>query len=75
MVELTKPYDNLDILRIAARILLGPGRRTRDRQYICSQLVQECYRHAGIVFPYVGRSISPDDIWKDERVIPVCRIH
>jgi hypothetical protein len=26
------------------------------------------------VFPYVRRSISPDDIWKDERVLSVCRI-
>lgn len=74
MDELTKPYDNWEILRILVRILLGMGRRTRDRKYICSELVQECYRHAGIVFPYVRRSISPDDIWKDERVLSVCRI-
>ncbi|MEN9285212.1 MAG: hypothetical protein RLZZ179_2705 [Verrucomicrobiota bacterium] len=74
MDELTKPYDNWEILRILVRILFGTGRRTRDRKYICSELVQECYRHAGIVFPYVRRSISPDDIWKDERVLSVCRI-
>ncbi|MFN5960775.1 MAG: YiiX/YebB-like N1pC/P60 family cysteine hydrolase [Verrucomicrobiota bacterium] len=74
MDELTKPYDNWEILRILVRILFGKGRRTRDRKYICSELVQECYRHAGIVFPYVRRSISPDDIWKDERVLSVCRI-
>ena len=74
MDELTKPYDNWEILRILVRILLGMGRRTRDRKYICSELVQECYRHAGVVFPYVRRSISPDDIWKDERVLSVCRI-
>ncbi len=74
MDELTKPYDNWEILRILVRTLLGKGRRTRDRKYICSELVQECFRHAGIVFPYVRRSISPDDIWKDERVLSVCRI-
>jgi hypothetical protein len=74
MDELTKPYDNLEILRIAIRIAFKLGRRTRDRKYICSELVYECFRKADVWFRFNNRSISPDDIWKDDRVIPVCRI-
>ncbi len=74
MDELTKPYDNLEIFRIAVRIAFGFGRRTRDRKYICSELVYECFRKAGIWFKFQKRSISPDDIWKDARVFPKCRI-
>ena len=74
MDELTKPYDNLEILRIAIRILFKIGRRNRDRKYICSELVYEAYRKAGIWFHFHKKSISPDDIWKDSRVAPVCSI-
>ncbi len=74
MDELTKPYDNMEILRIAIRILFRIGRRNRDRKYICSELVYECFRKAGVWFKFQKRSISPDDIWKDGRVYPQCRI-
>ncbi len=74
MDELTKPYDNLEILRIAIRLLLKRGRRNRDRKYICSELVYECYRQAGVRFKFHRKSISPDDIWRDERIQPICRI-
>ncbi|HRG79249.1 MAG TPA: YiiX/YebB-like N1pC/P60 family cysteine hydrolase, partial [Cyclobacteriaceae bacterium] len=47
MDELTKPYDDWEILRIAFRILFKVGRRVRDRKYICSELVQACYHQAG----------------------------
>ena len=75
MDELTKPYDNFEILRIAIRILFRIGRRNRDRKYICSELVYECFRRADVWFKFHKRSISPDDIWKDPRVHHVCRIH
>lgn len=75
MDELTKPYDNFEILRIAIRILFRIGRRKRDRKYICSELVYECFRRADIWFKFNRRSISPDDIWRDPRVHHVCRIH
>ena len=75
MDELTKPYDNWEILRIACRILFRRGRRNRDRKYICSELVYECYRRADVWFKSNKKSISPDDIWKDARVHQVCRIH
>jgi hypothetical protein len=74
MDELTKPYDNFEILRIAMRILFKMGRRKRDKKYICSELVYECFRKADVWFRFHHRSISPDDIWKDPRVHHVCRI-
>lgn len=74
MDELTKPYDNFEILRIAIRILFKRGRRSRDKKYICSELVYECYRKADVWFKFHKKSISPDDIWKDPRVHQVCRI-
>lgn len=75
MDELTKPYDNFEILRIAIRILFKIGRRNRDRKYICSELVYEAFRKADVWFKFHHRSISPDDIWKDPRVHQQCRIH
>jgi uncharacterized protein YycO len=72
--ELTKPYDNWEILRIAVRIMFQITRRSRDRKYICSELIQECYQQAGVKFPIRNTLISPDDIWKDERVMLQFRI-
>jgi hypothetical protein len=74
MDELTKPYDDWEILRIAMRILFKRGRRVKDRKYICSELVQVCYKEIGIVFNYRNKIISPDDIWKDERLVMKYRL-
>ncbi len=65
---LTNPYDNFEILRIAMRILFRKGRSTRDRKFICSELVDECYRAAGVRFRRSDNYISPDDIWRDDIV-------
>ncbi len=75
MDQLTKPYDNWEILRIAFRIAFGIGRKSRDRKYICSELVYEAFHKAGVEFSYHNRSISPDDLWKDPRVKIRFRIH
>ena len=74
MDELTKPYDNSEILRIMLRILFRVSRRTRDRKYICSELVFECFRQAGVSFRLADRFVSPDDIWRDAQVVPLQRI-
>jgi hypothetical protein len=66
---LTKPYDNSEILRIAMRILFRIGRRTRDRKYICSELVDECFRAAGVRFTRPDNYVSPDDIWRNDCVV------
>jgi hypothetical protein len=66
---LTKPYDNSEILRIAARILFRIGRRTRDRKFICSELVDECFNAAGVRFTRPDNYVSPDNIWCNDCVV------
>lgn len=68
MDELTKPFDNFEMLRIAMRILFRVGRRTYDRKYICSELVYECFRRAGVKFRLRDNFVSPDDICNDATV-------
>lgn len=64
MDELTRPYDNSEILRIAVRIALRVTRRTNDRKYICSELVHEAFRRAGVKLQVGDGYISPDDLWR-----------
>lgn len=71
---LTRPYDNFEILRIAMRILFRKGRRVRDRKFICSELVDECFRAAGVRFRRADNYISPDDIWRDDIVALRARV-
>ncbi|HKQ46955.1 MAG TPA: YiiX/YebB-like N1pC/P60 family cysteine hydrolase [Phycisphaerae bacterium] len=68
--ELTRPYDKDEIAKIIARIALGLGRKERDREYICSELVFECFAHAGMGFAYNPKGfISPEDVWTDPQVL------
>ena len=66
--ELTRPYDNFEIVRIMMRILFHISKRERNRNYICSELVRDIFAKAGIIMQYKDTYISPDNIWKDERV-------
>jgi Permuted papain-like amidase enzyme, YaeF/YiiX, C92 family len=66
--ELTRPYDNFEIVRIMFRILFKISKREKNRNYICSELVREVFNKAGITFPYKDTYISPDVIWNDARV-------
>jgi hypothetical protein len=73
--ELTQPYDKDEIAKILARITLGIGKKERDREYICSELVYECFSYAGKEFAYNPRGfISPEDIWRDEKVTLIGRV-
>lgn len=73
--ELTQPYDKDEIAKILARISLGIGRKERDREYICSELVYECFAHAGKEFPYNTKGfISPEDIWLDNKLSLMGRV-
>ncbi len=73
--ELARPYDRDEIRKIALRIVKGRGKRERDKEYICSELVYECFLRAGIEFKYDKRGfISPQNIWEDPRVEPLTRI-
>ena len=66
--ELTRPYDNYEIVRIMMRILLHISRRERNRNYICSELVRDILAKAGVVMHYNDTYISPDNVWSDNRV-------
>jgi hypothetical protein len=73
--ELTQPYDKDEIAKILARLILGIGKKERDREYICSELVYECFSRAGKEFAYNTKGfISPEDVWVDEKLVLVGRI-
>jgi hypothetical protein len=73
--ELTRPYDKGEVGEILARVTLGLGKKKRDREYICSELVYECFSKAGKEFAYDKRGfISPENIWLDSQVSLVGRI-
>ncbi|MEP7377815.1 MAG: YiiX/YebB-like N1pC/P60 family cysteine hydrolase [Chitinophagaceae bacterium] len=66
--ELTRPYDNWEIIRIMTRILFKVGKREKNKNYICSELVRDAFARAGVIFKYNDSYISPQEIWLDGRV-------
>ncbi|MBK6935624.1 MAG: hypothetical protein IPH18_01115 [Chitinophagaceae bacterium] len=66
--ELTRPYDNWEIFRIMTRILFRIGKREKNKNYICSELVRDAFAKAGVVFQMKDTYISPQEIWSDERI-------
>lgn len=67
--ELTRPYDVDEVSKILARVTLGVGKKERDREYICSELVYECFAQAGREFKFDSRGfVSPGAIWRDPKV-------
>lgn len=67
--KLARPYDKHEIAKILARVTLGIGKKKRDREYICSELVYECFSNAGKEFSYDNCGfISPENIWQDNNV-------
>jgi hypothetical protein len=73
--ELTRTYHNDEVAEILARVALGIGKKERDTQYVSSELVYECFSHAGKEFEYDVRSfIAPEHIWRNESVSLMGRI-
>ena len=72
--ELTRPYDNWEIIRIMTRIFFRIGKREKNKNYICSELVRDAFAKAGVVFRLNDTYISPQEIWKDVRVTMKYRI-
>jgi len=66
--ELTRPYDNWEIVHIMTQILFKIGKRERNKNYICSELVRDAFAKAGVIFKFNDTYISPQEIWKDDRV-------
>jgi cell wall-associated NlpC family hydrolase len=71
---LTRPYDNVELARIAVRIAFRISRRAHDRKLICSELVDECFRAAGVRFARSDNYLSPQDIWSDPKVALLARV-
>lgn len=72
--ELTRPYDKEDIGRIVARIALGLGHKKKDREYICSELVAECFAAGEIEITGDGGYVTPEDVWQHNSVKIIDRI-
>lgn len=72
--ELTSPYDNVEIMRIMTRILFRMGKSSKNRNYICSELVRDAFAESGVEFRLNDTYISPEEIWKDERVQMLYRL-
>jgi Permuted papain-like amidase enzyme, YaeF/YiiX, C92 family len=66
--ELTRPYDNWEIIRIMTRIIFRIGKKEKNKNYICSELVRDAFAKAGVVFRLNDTYISPQEIWKDIRI-------
>ena len=71
------PYDRDEVARIAARIVaakMGSSRLRaravrRDREYICSEYVWECYKSLGVGIEYDRRGfVAPADFAKAKGV-------
>jgi uncharacterized protein YycO len=73
--ELSRPYDNWEIFRIMLRILFRIGKKERNRDYICSELVRSCYAKAGYLFKMNDSYVSPQEIWEDENIELKYRVH
>lgn len=72
--ELTRPYDNYEIIRIMIRIYFKITKRANNRAYICSEFVRDILENSNIILPYRDTYISPDDVWTDERLVMTHRI-
>lgn len=72
--ELSRPYDNFEIARIMIRILLRVTKRSKNRNYICSELVRDVLAKAKVHIEYQDTYVSPDTIWQDNRVEMMHRV-
>lgn len=67
MDELTKPYDNWENFKIALRIIFKISRHEKNRLYLCSELVQACFKKINIEFND-SKKITTEVIWCDEKI-------
>lgn len=72
--ELTRPYDNFEIIRIMIRIIFKITKRRENRAYICSEFIRDILAQSNVNMAYFDTFISPDNVWHDARVSMKCRI-
>ncbi|PER84886.1 hypothetical protein CN498_23380 [Bacillus thuringiensis] len=68
-------YDKSEIAQIIARIGLGIGKHHDNNEYICSEFVDECFKHLKIEFPRDQSGfIFPEHIAADLNIKPLFEI-
>ena len=72
---LNRNYDKDEIAKIVARIGLGIGRHRNDKEYICSEFVDECFKELEIKLSRDRAGfIFPEHIAADSNIKPLFRI-
>ncbi|MCY8466848.1 YiiX/YebB-like N1pC/P60 family cysteine hydrolase [Bacillus atrophaeus] len=72
---LNRNYDKKEIARIIARIGLGIGKHEDNDEYICSELVYECFNKIGVKFSIEDDGfIFPEHIAADQNIFPIAQI-
>jgi hypothetical protein len=73
--RLASPYDMNELVTIMARIVLGSSIVKKQNAYVCSELVDDCFKAIKVGFKYnKHKFIAPDNIAKDRRVKFWCRL-
>ena len=68
-------YDKDEIAQIVARIGLGIGKHENDKDYICSEFVETCFKELEIELLYDDKGfIVPEHIAADSNVKPLFEI-
>jgi hypothetical protein len=66
---LNRKYDKNEITKIISRIALGLAKHEDNEEYICSEFVDECFKHIGIKFDREKSGfIFPEHIAKDDKL-------
>ena len=72
---LSSKYDYIEIMKIVYRILFNKKGNEYNEKFICSELVETCFKRANINFLYDELGfITPEHIWEDPRLRLVARI-
>ncbi len=73
---LTSKYDNEEMGRILLRITTGMGEHKDTDAYMCSELVQECFKQIEVQFPSEeGGFTFPGSIASDQKVKALFKIN
>jgi hypothetical protein len=67
-------YDREALIRIASRIIFGGRKKIMNKEFICSEFVEECLKPAGIKFTSQNGYVLPGDISNDPDIEMLCRI-
>jgi hypothetical protein len=66
---LNSKYDKNEVTKIISRIALGISKHEDDKEYICSEFVDACFKHIDIHFDRDESGfILPEHIAKDVNV-------